>query len=249
MKKIFSSLLIVSFLLLTLTGCGPANNSNNSNGNKNNGSKNNNTTDTSQLKNMITSYEKYSEAKGALLEKITDEENYNLSLSLGLLPVALVDFALILPAAICGLDKTEVSYWSLLYTGFNYDVNGNKCTITYNDDGEIRKYVTEYDAASDSVKMEVFTGDKLELVSEYIKVGSGYASQYYSASDDTASIYRIIFDDKNISVGIFDDNQRPSSIYKNASGLNEEWTRNEQFWAQYKNGVTTGIINGEAIGN
>jgi hypothetical protein len=243
MKKILAILLCCT-LLFSITSCGKGKDGNNSNNSRSNSNVLN-----SEGK-LAASYSKYIEAKSKMIENITNSESLsgNFGISMSILGLALVDMAA-LPATICGLDESAATGLAFMFNGMNYKEEANKCIFTYKtNDGKSIKLTAEYDAKTDSARMESYEEDKLGLISEYIKIGKGYASQYYSVRNDAIEVYKVFFTDKDIATGIFGDvDSIPDSIYKNASGLDFEWTKSDNFWVQIKDDKTTTVIDGEQV--
>ncbi|MDR0772561.1 MAG: hypothetical protein LBF15_06240 [Candidatus Peribacteria bacterium] len=230
-----------------MTSCGKGKGNNSNNGRSNT----NNSVFSSEDK-LATSYSKYIEAKSKMIESITNSESLsgNFGISMSILGLTLID-AMALPATVCGLGESATTGLAFMFSGISYKEEGNKCIFTYktNEGKKTIKLTAEYDAKTDSARMESYEEDKLGLVSEYIKIGKGYASQYYSINEDgIIEVYKVFFTDKDIATGIFGDvDSVPDSIYKNASGLDFGWTKSDDFWVQIKDGKTTSIIDGEQV--
>lgn len=194
------------------------------------------------------SYAKYTELKSTAYEKLSDQisndENFNFSISMGLLGFSTLDISLI-PISFCGLDnEAAIAGLGFLYKDIDYKNTDKECQITFKTDEGILKYVSEYDISSDSVKTTVYENDKLSIISEYVKLNQGYATQFYSIDDNESTVYKSIFDDDKIIVSFKSDTEEPKSIYRNKSIADEEWTKSEELWAKYENGNVTSIYEG-----
>ncbi len=168
------------------------------------------------------SYGKYIDLKGKAFERISAkiEEKPELALySMTLLPFTMVDLSL-LPLSVMTSDSAAAAA-ALSMMGMKdvkLDTSGGKYSVTYTDsEGNKITQTCLYDAATDSVQSTIAdqTG-KETMFFEYVKVGSGYAAQYYSVGDDENDVYTAFFDESNISAfGIQKANARPASIFKN----------------------------------
>jgi len=194
------------------------------------------------------SYAKYTELKSTAYEKLSNqlssEENYNFSVSIGLLGFATMDLSL-LPVSFCGLaNEAALAGLGFLYKNIDYKNTEKTCQITFDTDNGIFKYESEYDKSTDSVKTTVYENDELSIISEYVKLNKGYATQFYSIEDNESTIYKSIFDDDKIIVSLETNKDVPKSIYRNKDIVNEEWTKSEELWAKYENGNVTSIYEG-----
>jgi hypothetical protein len=242
MKKIFMGgiILLISFMLV---GCGskieydvPVN------GNENT------VNDKTKVGTIAQSYEKYvdlkSDAYNMLSNQTEEGENYNFSLSMGLLGFSTLDLTLV-PLTFCGLeDEAAIAGLAFLYKDIDYKSTDDSCKITFKSEDSKMTYDTKYDKKSDSVQTKLYENDKLIAISEYVKLNKGYATQYYSIEEESASIYKSIFDDERIIVGMNSDVSEPESIFKNESLATEEWTKSQELWTKYENGTVTSIYDG-----
>ncbi len=201
-----------------------------------------------KVSSISESYAKYTELKSTAYEKLSDQvsndENFNLSISLGLLGFSTLDISLI-PLSFCGLNnEAAIAGLAILYKDIDYKNTDKECQITFKTDEDILKYVSEYDKSSDSVKTTVYENDKLSIISEYVKLNKGYATQFYSIDDNESTVYKSIFDDDKIIVSFKSDTEEPKSIFRNKGIADEEWTKSEELWAKYENGNVTSIYEG-----
>lgn len=94
-------------------------------------------------------------------------------------------------------------------------------------------------------KQSTYEDDNLIAISEYTKLDSGYATQYYSVGEETDS-YRSIFSKGKMIVGIIKDALMNQNRYlKRADIATEEWTMSQYMWAKYDNGIVTSILEGQ----
>lgn len=241
MKKIVATFIICAFL----TGCGKSDSTNNT-------LENNKINDNTKVSNIEESYTKYNELKEKVYTKldnaINDDEGYNLSLGMGMVGFASMDLSLI-PVSLCGQEKEAVlSGLSFLYSSVEYNNDKKGCKFSLeNKEGEKITYDILYDEKTDSMQTKVYDNGKLSIISEYIKLDQGYGSQFYSVDENASSIYKFIFDEDKIVIGIMNTNVEPESIFKNASSINEEWTMTKELWSKYENGKVTSIIDGKEI--
>ncbi len=248
MKK-FGLLLLVICVCFVTIGCTKDVEMYDSDGNKvNESDTNENVNDDTKVGTIAESYEKYttlkSEVYTELTDKMNEDENYNLSLSMGLLGFSSLDLTFI-PLTFCGLeDQAAIAGLSYLYKNIDYKSTKDSCKITFTSDEGSMSYDSKYDKGSDSLQTKVYEGDKLIAISEYTKLDSGYATQYYSVDDETV-VYKSIFSKGKMIVGIVKDASEPEALYKNASMATEEWTKSDYMWAKYDNGVVNSILEGQ----
>lgn len=174
------------------------------------------------------SFGAFSTMKSAALQRLTDKFGANADLAMDamtILPFTMVDLAVLPVTALTGNAQTDnVAATAALGMLGMKDVKinqaGDKYTVTYSDSKDKKGSLTcEYDAATDSMRNEVTdeTG-KVVLICEYVKVGKGYACQYYDVESTGTQVLTAIFDDSNLSaIGITDTTKEPASIYKNAN--------------------------------
>ena len=171
------------------------------------------------------SFAKYAELKGKAFERITAkmEANTDLALySLTFLPISLIDLTLI-PITVLTADS-EASAAALAMLGMadiKVEESGGKYTITYKDKDEKKLVQTcEYDKGTDSLKTWITDeAGKETIYFEYVKIGCGYAAQYYALDEENGSqIMTTFFDDSGVAAfGIQKTENKPASIYKNGS--------------------------------
>lgn len=238
MKKFF----VICMLCILLVGCGKET--------ENNILDNENIKENTKVNNITESYTKYTELKSKAYDKLNEAigegENYNFTLAMGMLGFASMDLSLI-PITVCGLDKeAAMAGLAFLYSNIDYKSNKDGCKVTFNvKDGEKMTYDIIYDEKTDSLKTKVYSEDQLSIVSEYVKLKSGYATQFYSVEETETYVFKSIFDENKIVVGKTTVSAEPESIFKNANAVNEEWTKSTELWSKYENGQTTSIVDGE----
>lgn len=248
MKK-FGLLLFLICVCFVTIGCSKDVEMYDSEGNKVNESDvNENVNDDTKVGTIAESYEKYTTLKGEVYTELTNkmEENnqFNLSLSMGLLGFSSLDLTFI-PLTFCGLeDQTAVAGLSFLYKNIDYKSTKDSCKIVFTSDEGTMTYNSKYDKKTDSLQTKVYEGDKLIAISEYTKLDSGYATQYYSVDEETV-VYKSIFSQGKMIVGLVKNVSEPETLFKNSSMATEEWTKSEYMWAKYDNGVVTSILEGQ----
>jgi len=197
------------------------------------------------------SYQNYIDQKSKAYERLTSkiEENSELALTAGLalLPVVMVDLAL-LPLTIVGVDGGEAALAVLGMEGVKVAQDGNTYTITYKDtEGKSITQTCEYDAKSDSIKSVIKDGDKQTMFFEYVYIGGGYASQYYMLNEEEGN-YTLItsyFNDSDfVGFGIATAKKEPASIYKNGK-LSSDFIVNDESYFMLEGDVMTIFTEGE----
>lgn len=247
-KKIMIGILAIS-MCFSLVGCGKETNLDDNSGNNNNTNENSNINDNTKVSTVSQSYEKYTELKSQaytkLSDKISDSEEFSLSLSMGLLGFSTLDLTLI-PITFCGLDKeAALAGLAFLYNNISYENTNDACKISFAvEDGKMT-YDTKYDEKTDSVQTKLYENDILTAISEYVKLDDGYATQFYSISDSETSVYKSIFDENKIIVSMQSDISEPQSIFKNKGIVSEEWTKSQELWSKYENGNVESIYDGK----
>lgn len=240
-------------LIMTITmlvGCGDKENTLNE-GKKDNKEETENKTKV-EVTNLSTSYVKYLEEKSKSMDKLQNlvESSDNYLFPLAMLPLAIVDLAMI-PASICGLDEEEaIAPLAILFNDIDYKRDGNNCTVTYkNADGSKSRFESQYDLKTDSASMMVYDeNDELNLVSEYSKIKDGYAAQYYLHNDDgTTSLFKSIFSGENIYSSAFENIDKPTSIFKN-NKIDAEFAQGGTTWyIEILGDVSKATFEGEEI--
>lgn len=245
MKKVILLFLLICVFFIT-TGCNKSYELYDSEGNQI--KEEDTVNDDTKVGTISESYEKYvalkNEVYTELMDKMGEDEQYNISLSMGLLGFSGVDLTFI-PLTFCGLEnQAAVAGLSFLYKDIDYKSTKDSCKITFTSDKETMSYNSKYDKKTDSLQTKVYSGDKLIAISEYTKLNSGYATQYYSVDEEAIS-YKSIFSDGKMIVGIVKDASEPESLYKNSDMATEEWTKSQYLWAKYDNGIVTSILEGK----
>jgi len=199
------------------------------------------------------SFSAYMDIKGKAYDRFSAklEENEDLSATLGLaiLPITMVDLALI-PLTVVGLDQqsSEMALSMLGIQGVKIEQSGSVYTISYKDDkGNTIKQTCEYDAATDSIKSAVIENNKETMYFEYVKVGKGYASQYFML-DEGSGHYSLItgfFDESSIvAFGFKEATKKPNSIFKGA-GITKDFVVNDDTYFILENNKLTVFENGK----
>lgn len=147
--------------------------------------------------NASESYTNFIQAKGALLESLTDalSENPDTQMySMSFLGVALLDLMMI-PATSFGLGE-EAAIMTLGFMGIDdveYSEFGNTYYVKYTgNDDKVYEMEGEYDQAADALKCTIKTDGKESLISEHRKTSYGYVGQFFSYNNDgTTYLYQI----------------------------------------------------------
>lgn len=247
MKKFLRTsliLVIVACLVLPLTACGKKEEEKNGSKSSKTDTKNDKTTSLT----LSESYTKFTEAKGEMIENLSNVEDFTIAMTI--FSLTMIDL-LALPATVCGLDEASARMTlSFLYSDIVYkDEGGGKYLLTYSSEGdegdEEGKFIANYDERTDSAQMELYYNSVLALNLEYIKTEGGYAAQYFLYNEDgTYSLYKIIFDKKDIAIGMFEGDGTESSIYKGNAKFAKDWAESEAFYLEHVGGVTKSVIEG-----
>lgn len=244
MKRKFRITLLLFLIVALVYGCGKNNEepvSKNIN--------NKNISDKTKVSNLSESYIKYAEIKSSKLEAITElsEKTDNYMFAMALLPMGLSDMAF-LPASICGLEEADAINQLFLYENVKYQVDGDKCTVTYEIDGEVTKFIANYDKKTDSSTMDVYEENELTMTSEYIKIKDGYASQLYTKNDDNNyTVYKTKFQKDDIYTSIYENVTKPASIFKNSNIGNDFAKNGDYLYISIVGDVVNAIIEGEPV--
>ena len=163
-------------------------------------------------------------------------------MAMTLLPVSMVDLSLI-PLTFLAADLQAASA-GLAILGMNdvdIDKSGDQYTMTYADgDGNKVVQTCVYDKASDSIQTSIADAAGTEtLFFESVRVGNGYASQYFTKNDDgTFTKITSFCDESNITAfGVESADSKPASIFKN-NGMTVDFV---------KNGESYIILNGDTL--
>lgn len=179
--------------------------------------------------------------------KIEEHDELALNLGLTLLPLAMTDLAL-LPLAFVGLeeDAANMGLATLGLSDIKIAKNGDVYTVTYQDEeGGVIVQTCEYDAVTDSMRSIITTDGKEQMTFEYTKVGSGYISQYFMASDDGDSLWMTnYFTADTYAFGMKTTSEKPASIFKKADA-DITFVQNDELYAMHENGVLTLVEAGE----
>jgi hypothetical protein len=173
--------------------------------------------------NVSDSFNNYMKVKGDALTRITNltEKNTDLAMfALTLLPFSMIDLTL-LPLTVLSEDSTAVAAALGVFgmTGIKIEKSGNTATITYTDStGKKAMQTSQFDAATESLKSSL-TDDtgKETLYFEYVRIGTGYAAQYYSVDSSGTQVYTAFFNNSDLSAfGVKTTSEKPASIFGNA---------------------------------
>jgi len=205
MKKIISILAVLSMLSVMLAGCVTV-----KTGNGNNGAQPISSAAASSVNkpasaapagnasNISESYNAYLKVKGDALNRLGKKMNSITELAfsmLELLPVTGSDSMLVPLTVASNPGGAEA-------LGLKIDQNGNEYKITYTgNDGKSTIQTCKYDPAADSVQSTATDGTgKQTMFFEYVRVGNGYASQYYTDnSDGTFMLIKSFVNDTDIA--------------------------------------------------
>lgn len=214
MRKAISLVLVFAMVFVILAGCGIPNIGARNTQNSVSGGK------------ASDSYETYFKAKESAYKRLSEkmEGNDELAMaSLSLLPIVMVDLTLI-PLTIVSSPEGAAALAILGYAGINVTGSGNDYTITYSStENDQKKTVTQtckYDPASDSMQSKITDDDGKEtMFFEYVKVGGGYASQYYFDNENgTYMQIKSFFNDTDtVAFGMETASAEPASILGNTS--------------------------------
>ncbi|MGI5848685.1 MAG: hypothetical protein ACOX8Q_01220 [Christensenellales bacterium] len=192
------------------------------------------------------SYTKYMEMKGTAYDRINakleDNEDLYLSVGLSLLPVALVDLSLI-PLTVLVEENTgaEMALAMFGMSEVAIDRNGQEYTITYTDqEGNKNAQTCIYDPATDSLQSSIIDSAGKEVVFfEYIKVGNGYASQYFMHDESGYTKITSFFDESSSAAfGIETTDKKPDSIFKTGNQTVDFVKNNEMYFILKGNSLT-----------
>lgn len=217
---------------------------------------------------LSTFYEAYHEIKSAfddhILEQSTDHEVVSVSISI-VSPSELKLFSYLLPLSLIGSSSTATAEFDkdmellglqvawLDDADINYDGAGNyQLSGTDRNDDRISVKIM-HDIEADSIRLEGYKNETLELIFEYVKTSDGYAAQYYY-EDTTGSVkfqpiielcnYKLLFDGENGTYARFDGvESEPASIYCNAPDAST-FTEGATHWFTLTDGQFTGNISG-----
>jgi hypothetical protein len=168
------------------------------------------------------SFNNFEKVKGDALTRITTltENNTDLAMfSLTLLPFSVMDLTL-LPLTVLSEDTNAAAMALGVFgmSGIKIDKSGNTSTITYTDStGKKTVQTSQFDAATESLK-STLTDDtgKETLFFEYVRIGTGYAAQYYSVDSSGTQVYTAFFDATDVAAfGVKTTTEKPASIYGN----------------------------------
>ena len=173
--------------------------------------------------NPSDGYSAYAEVKSSsydrLSAKIDEHPELVFSVGFALMPVVFIDLSMI-PLTMLGTDSASFAAMSILgMENFDITRSGDTHTLTYTDsDGSVMMIVCRYDEASDSMSCTFSENGTNTMYFEYVRVGSGYASQYSSyEGDGSFSLIKMFCDDDRVGIGMDTVNVNPNSIYKDSS--------------------------------
>jgi hypothetical protein len=201
--------------------------------------------------NPTDSYTAYINVKSGAYERISKkiEGNDELALSVGmsLFTVGAVDLALVPLTVVSAGEGGEAALEMLGLTDVKVAQNGNDYTVSYTDpqNGAV-SLACKYDPATDSLQSTVSDSTGKETVFfEYVKIGSGYASQYYIDNGDGTftELTSFINDTDTAAFGIKSADVKPASIMGNTS-LNEDFVKTAETYFILKGDALTLFENG-----
>lgn len=201
--------------------------------------------------NPTDSYTAYMNVKGAaydrLSKKIEGNDELSLSVGMSLFTVGAVDLALVPLTVVSAGEGGEMALEMLGMTDVKVTQNGNDYSVSYKDpqNGTVT-LACKYDPATDSLQSTVSdsTG-KESMFFEYVKIGSGYASQYYMDNGDGTftELTSFINDTDTAAFGIKSADAKPASIMGNAS-LGEDFVKTAETYFILKGDALTLFENG-----
>jgi uncharacterized protein YceK len=225
MKKIISTLLVLTMVLALFAGCGGAavKPTESSQGTPASDAPSepaavtdNNIASTGYP--IVDSYTAYITAKGEMVTNLTNALSSNDETSmaaLSLLGVGLIDMVL-LPVSSFGLgkDAAEIGMGYMGATDIQYTENGNSYTVSYKgNDGKTLSLTGVWDAAAGSLACTGLTDGAEDFRSEYCKTSYGYAAQYYVLnSDGTWTFYAVTIQGKDGALGISAASDKPAAL-------------------------------------
>ncbi len=200
-----------------------------------------------------SSYSAYITVKGNAYDRINKklEANEELYMSVGmsLFTVSMVDLALI-PLTVVSLGEgSEAALEMLGMTDAKITNNGNDYSLTYSDPENGSVTMTcKYDPATDSVQSTLADATGKEaMFFEYVRIGGGYASQYYMDNGDGTFtlVTSFINETDTAAFGIQSADAQPASIFGNTS-LNKDFVVNDEAYFILEGDSLTLLENGEA---
>lgn len=196
------------------------------------------------------SFAAYSEIKAAALQRITDkigdDSELGMTVGLGMLPLTLVDLSL-LPLTVMSIQGGESALEMFGMSGAVVTRNGNDYSVSYSDeDGNKFVQTCKYDPARDSMQSSLSDGTNEVLFFEYVRIGGGYAAQYYVANEDgTFMTITAFFNDTDImAYGMTSSAAKPASILGNTS-LTVDFVKNDESYCILQGDALTVFENGE----
>ncbi|MCL1819152.1 MAG: hypothetical protein FWG36_00690 [Oscillospiraceae bacterium] len=113
------------------------------------------------------------------------------------------------------------------WTNIEREQKGNLRTVSFikPDSSGTNAYTAEYDGTLDSLKI-TFTFNDFNMFWEYVRVGDSYVSQMYQGSPESERgvVYKVFFDEQNITFMNASDSPMPASIYQN-KGLSSSFVQ------------------------
>ncbi len=259
MKKLLSGLILTVLLLSLLNSCSP---SESTNSNSSNESQSQNTATGSEASGDSTAvttqkavplsadspakgYSGYLEVKSDALEKILNaasvDEQTNLTISQGVLPVSMSDLSLLFLTVLDNQDSL-VTEKALNFLGLN-NVSIKRedmgYTITYdNPEGKSFVLTCLYDSPNDRLHAELKDGQgKTVLYFDYIKVGSAYVSQTYFDTGENYYLVKGYFDKDTVAAfGIEESLTIPASLWEQED-LTPDFVKNGSLYVILQQGT------------
>ncbi|NLG36574.1 MAG: hypothetical protein GX549_01065 [Clostridiales bacterium] len=195
-------------------------------------------------------YGRYIEAKSASYESLSaimdESDQFPVSLSIALLPIAMIDLAAI-PMTLLQADNTAAltAAGFFGFTGLDLENDGRHFRMSYKTEEESFTWEGDFDAATDSVTCTVKTDDKLSMIIEFSGDG-GWASQHYSQNDDgTFSLIKFMTVGDDYGFGLTDSvSGEPPSIFKNNPD-SFDYIKDCETWVCFVDGKGESMLDGE----
>ncbi len=196
------------------------------------------------------SYGVYVTVKSNAIQRISDKiegnDELSLTVGLGMLPVTMIDLSL-LPLSVLSMEGAESALAMFGMTTADISRNGNDYSITYSDrEGKTFTQTCSYDPAADTLQSSVLEGGIETLFFEYVRVGNGYAAQYYYDNGDGKykTITMFFNDTDTIAYGIMSSDEKPASI--KGGSLTVDFVKNDESYCIMQGDALTVFDKGEA---
>lgn len=207
-------------------------------------------------KNPSQGYSNYITMKSNAAERITDASEktdaLTAAVSMNMLGISMVDISLVTLTMLSDdLKSSELALGMLGMKDVKISGSGNDYTIAYSDaNGATIKQTCKYDVGKDQLSALLYDSNgELSMYFEYVKVGVGYAAQYYFISNDSYQVIRAYFDKDNIAAfGMMSAAEEPASII-GKTGLSEDFVKNSETYMILKDGKLTVFNKGATSTN